>query len=51
MNEPKQTTKRVKCEIFMRCVGYYRPVSQFNKGKQSEATDRKMFSIANSFLK
>lgn len=32
-----------KCEVFTRCVGYYRPVEQMNEGKQEEVKNRKMF--------
>jgi anaerobic ribonucleoside-triphosphate reductase len=35
---------RTKCEVWSRVVGYLRPVSQFNEGKQAEFRDRKMFS-------
>ena len=31
---------KIPCEIFTRVVGYYRPISQFNKGKQEEYWDR-----------
>jgi hypothetical protein len=33
--------KKIKCEIWSRTVGYFRPVSQWNPGKQSEFNDRK----------
>jgi len=33
------------CDIYSRTVGYYSPVRQWNKGKQSEFTDRKMYEI------
>ena len=36
--------ERVRCEIWTRVMGYYRPVSAFNKGKQSEYKDRKYFT-------
>ena len=36
---------RTKCEVWSRVVGYLRPVSQFNEGKQAEFSDRKMFRI------
>ena len=36
---------RVECEIYSRCVGYMRPVSQWNIGKRQEFKDRKMFKI------
>ena len=35
--------ERVRCEIWTRVMGYFRPVSAFNKGKQSEYKDRKCF--------
>jgi ribonucleoside-triphosphate reductase len=31
-------------EVYTRIVGYYRPVSQWNKGKQAEYTDRVVFA-------
>ncbi|MDD5099034.1 MAG: ribonucleoside triphosphate reductase [Candidatus Colwellbacteria bacterium] len=33
------------CEIWSRVVGYYRPVSQWNKGKQTEFADRKEYMV------
>ena len=35
--------KRQKTEVYSRVVGYLRPVSQWNKGKQREFANRKMF--------
>jgi len=32
-----------KPEVYSRVVGYLRPVSQWNKGKQQEYGDRKVF--------
>jgi anaerobic ribonucleoside-triphosphate reductase len=32
-----------KCEVYSRVVGYMRPVSQWNKGKQQEFKDRTLF--------
>jgi ribonucleoside-triphosphate reductase (formate) len=29
-----------KTEVYSRVVGFYRPVEQWNKGKQEEFTDR-----------
>lgn len=38
-------TKRViKCEVFTRVVGYYRPVQQFNEGKKQEFFERVEYS-------
>ena len=39
----KPNTKRQKCEVFARVVGYMRPVDQWNDGKASEYEDRKTF--------
>ncbi|MBQ2175245.1 MAG: hypothetical protein II453_09330 [Alphaproteobacteria bacterium] len=35
--------ERTHCEIWTRVMGYSRPVTAFNKGKQSEYKDRKYF--------
>ena len=32
-----------KCEVYSRVVGYYRPVERWNKGKQQEFKERKVF--------
>lgn len=32
------------CEVFSRCVGYLRPVQQWNKGKREEFKMRKLFT-------
>ena len=37
--------KRQVCEVFSRIVGYLRPVSQWNDGKQAEFEERKTFKI------
>ena len=39
-----ENAKRVPCEIWTRAMGYCRPVSNFNKGKQSEFKERKYFT-------
>lgn len=36
--------QRTKCEIWTRAMGYHRPTSSFNKGKKSEAAERKYFT-------
>jgi ribonucleoside-triphosphate reductase len=38
-------TCSASCEVFSRVVGYIRPVSQWNKGKQSEYAIRKLFVV------
>ena len=35
--------ERQPCEIWTRVMGYFRPLSQFNQGKQSEFFERKYF--------
>ena len=35
--------ERQECEVWTRVMGYFRPVSYFNKGKQSEYAERKCF--------
>lgn len=35
-----------KCEVYSRVVGYLRPVSQWNEGKQAEFKNRKTFDMA-----
>jgi len=37
--------KRTECEVYSRCVGYLRPTSQWNPGKQQEFKDRKNFKL------
>lgn len=34
---------RTKCEIWTRVMGYHRPVSAFNPGKQQEVAERLYF--------
>ncbi len=41
---PKCTVKQ-PCEVYSRIVGYYRPISQYNIGKQQEFKERKEFKI------
>ena len=36
--------KQIPVEVYSRVVGYYRPVSQWNKGKQEEFSNRKTCS-------
>ena len=35
----------IPTEIYSRVVGYYRPVGQWNKGKQSEFGDRVTYEV------
>ena len=34
-----------KCEVYSRVTGYFRPVSNWNKGKKEEFKDRKTFKV------
>lgn len=38
--------ERVRCEVWTRVMGYHRPVSAFNAGKQAEHAERRMFREA-----
>ena len=33
------------CEVFSRVVGYFRPVANWNKGKQEEFRERKTYEV------
>jgi ribonucleoside-triphosphate reductase len=41
---PKCTIEQ-PCEVYSRVVGYLRPVTQWNEGKQQEFKDRKVFKV------
>lgn len=41
-----QENERQPVECWTRVMGYFRPVSQFNNGKQSEYAERKWFTEA-----
>ncbi len=36
---------RCKVEVFSRVTGFFRPVQEWNKGKQEEFKDRKTFKV------
>jgi len=38
--------ERTRCEIWTRVMGYHRPVSQFNPGKQAEHGERRYYRQA-----
>lgn len=38
-----QDHERQRCEVWTRVMGYHRPVSEFNPGKQSEHCERTQF--------
>lgn len=35
--------QRTRCEIWTRVMGYHRPVTSFNVGKQGEFNERRFF--------
>jgi hypothetical protein len=37
--------KKIPVEVYSRVVGYFRPVSQWNKGKQKEFEERHIFNL------
>lgn len=45
LEEKLREVKGTPCEVFSRSVGYLRPVSQWNKGKQEEFKIRKTFNF------
>lgn len=38
-----------KTEVYARCVGYFRPIEQWNLGKQSEYKVRTPFKVTQDF--
>ncbi len=36
---------QVKCDSYVRVVGYYAPTKNFNKGKEQELESRKYYSF------
>lgn len=42
----KKREMAVPVEVYSRVVGYFRPVNQWNVGKQQEFRDRKTFNVA-----
>lgn len=39
-----------KCEVYSRVTGYFRPIANWNKGKQQEFKDRKTFKVVCAFF-
>ncbi|MBL3591997.1 MAG: hypothetical protein JMJ93_00660 [Synergistaceae bacterium] len=38
-----EKSKRTRCEVYSRVVGFLTPLSQWNKGKREEFRDRRTF--------
>ncbi len=45
MAQQKENICGKETEVYSRIVGYFRPVSNWNKGKQQEFADRKTYSL------
>jgi len=45
MEEDKKPERKVPVEVYSRVVGYFRPVQQWNKGKQEEFKERKTYNV------
>jgi anaerobic ribonucleoside-triphosphate reductase len=43
--------ERTRCEVWTRVMGYHRPISSWNKGKQSEHQERRYFHELSNKLK
>jgi len=48
--QQSDTRRVMPVEVFTRVCGYYRPIQQANKGKQSEFDDRKEYDVNNMTL-
>ena len=44
--KPIPDSRRTRCEVWSRVMGYYRPKSEWNAGKRSEDGERKHFKEA-----
>jgi len=40
--------KKIKCEIYSRVCGYFRPTNQWNPGKKEEFKDRLTYDYKNN---
>ena len=43
-----EENERTRCEVWTRVMGYHRPVSSWNPGKQSEHSERRYFEERSS---
>ena len=46
-NKEKMEKCGEKTEVYSRVTGYFRPVSNWNKGKKEEFKDRKTYDVCN----
>ena len=47
---PKVKVKAVPVEVYSRVVGYFRPVQNWNRGKQQEFSERKLIPVSRLYL-
>ena len=40
--------ERTRCEVWTRVMGYHRPVSAWNPGKQAEHQERRYYEVTES---
>ena len=45
MSKEELSKLKVPVEVYSRVVGYFRPVNQWNKGKQEEFKDRREYKV------
>jgi len=45
INASRAESRRIPCEVYSRCVGYIRPLSQWNNGKREEFRERKTYKV------
>ena len=45
LEEELKNLKVHECEVWSRVVGYYRPIAQWNNGRQAEWNERKKFDL------
>ena len=43
-------SERTRCEVWTRVMGYHRPVTAWNRGKQQEHLDRQQFREASATI-
>ena len=43
-------SERTQCEVWTRVMGYHRPTTSFNPGKQSEFKERKWYRLCRDSL-
>lgn len=47
----KKEQEQIKCEIYSRCCGYYRPTRNFNVGAKAQHDTRHFHKVKNTSAK